>query len=118
MKKFQMLKAGDYILYAVEVPEHTAKVIERETECFSLYHGDRRFVTLESYLSFKDIKPMDIEYHLGATAEDITVNLSYSKLTYDEVRSIKCVFGEENMFIEGDWNHPSVLKVVCKLNLA
>ena len=118
MKRFQMLKAGDYILYAVEVPESTARVIERETKHFSLCYGEQRFVTLESYLSYKDVSPMDVFYYMGQTVEENRVKLSYNTLTYSEVRSLKQIFGEDNIFIEGDYDHPSMLTVVCKLNLA
>lgn len=118
MKKFQMLKAGDYILYAIEVSESTASVIEHETKHFSLCYGEQRFVTLESYLAYKGVSPMDIYYYMGQTVEENRVKLSYNTLTYSEVRTLKQIFGEDNIFIEGDRDHPGILTVICKLNLA
>lgn len=118
MKKLQILKAGDYILYAVEVSESTARVIERETKHFSLCYDERRFVTLESYLSYKDVSPSDIYYYMDQAVEENRVKLFYSTLTYSEVRALKQIFGEDNIFIEGDYGHPGMLIVTCNPNLA
>jgi len=113
-----MLKAGNHILYAIEVSESTAKVVENETKHFSLCYGGQRFVTLESYLAYKDVSPMNIYYYMGQTVEENRVKLSYNTLTYGEIRSLKQIFGEDNIFIEGDYDYPGMLTVICKLNLA
>lgn len=120
MKKFINVPIGGTTVLSIELEEGIAKGVAAKTGNCVMFCKNHWYVSLLAYLSYRNMPPMCCNEYLkwdrgDCNEEYRAICLTYRELTYDDMRKLKLIFGEDGFYFHGGYSGCGEIEVMCKI---